>query len=76
MGKVNQLYQDEMMERYAEVARDYGLHEDDDCDKIIDVFLEKYPQYGPEVCNSCGVNPADYESKICVGCDAYRDHQQ
>ena len=28
------------------------------------------------MCESCGANPADLPSKICVGCDAYRDHQR
>lgn len=25
-------------------------------------------------CEDCGVNIADYPSKICVGCSAYREH--
>ena len=30
----------------------------------------------PKVCEECGQNYADYQSKTCVGCDAYRDHTQ
>lgn len=28
------------------------------------------------LCDDCGVNPADIGSHLCVGCEAYRDHQQ
>lgn len=28
------------------------------------------------MCDECGQHPADYPSKICVGCEAYRDHTQ
>lgn len=45
MVKVNQLYQDEYEQRYAEVAFEYGLHPDDDCDRIMDLLVERYPQY-------------------------------
>src|ERR1700761_376412 len=31
--------------------------------------------YDTVLCESCGQNPADLPSKICVGCDAYREHQ-
>lgn len=31
---------------------------------------------GLETCTECGTEFADYGSKICVGCDAYRDHTQ
>ena len=27
-----------------------------------------------EMCEECGEYPADLPSKLCVGCDAYRDH--
>ncbi len=30
----------------------------------------------PRACEDCGKNPADLPSHICVGCDAYREHQQ
>lgn len=30
----------------------------------------------PRACEDCGKNPADLPSLICVGCDAYREHQQ
>ena len=26
------------------------------------------------LCEECLTNPADYPSKICVGCEAYSDH--
>lgn len=26
------------------------------------------------LCDSCGQNPADFPSKLCVGCEAYKDH--
>jgi len=26
------------------------------------------------ICEECLANPADFPSKFCVGCDAYRDH--
>jgi hypothetical protein len=28
----------------------------------------------PRLCEECGKNPADTPSKICVGCQAYREH--
>ncbi len=28
----------------------------------------------PRKCEECGVNPADIPSRLCVGCDAYREH--
>lgn len=30
----------------------------------------------PPVCVGCGVNRADPPSKMCPGCQAYREHQQ
>lgn len=27
-------------------------------------------------CDSCGTYPADYPSKLCVGCEAYMEHTQ
>jgi rubrerythrin len=30
----------------------------------------------PPVCIECGVNRADPPSKMCPGCQAYREHQQ
>jgi hypothetical protein len=28
-----------------------------------------------KMCEECGKYPADLPSKICVGCDAYNEHQ-
>lgn len=28
----------------------------------------------PRKCEECGINPADTPSRLCVGCDAYREH--
>lgn len=28
----------------------------------------------PRKCEECGINPADFPSRICVGCHAYREH--
>jgi len=28
----------------------------------------------PRLCEECGQNPADIPSRLCVGCDAYREH--
>ncbi len=28
-----------------------------------------------ELCEECGVYPADYPSKLCCGCNDYKDHQ-
>jgi hypothetical protein len=28
------------------------------------------------MCEECGKNPADLPSRICPGCEAYREHQQ
>ena len=30
----------------------------------------------PPMCDGCRVNRADPPSKLCPGCQAYRDHQQ
>lgn len=30
----------------------------------------------PRKCESCGKNPADPPSRICVGCEAYQEHQR
>jgi hypothetical protein len=27
-----------------------------------------------EMCDGCGENPIDYPSKLCVGCQAYKEH--
>ena len=27
------------------------------------------------LCEECGIHPADSPSKLCAGCDAYKDHQ-
>ena len=27
-----------------------------------------------QMCEECGENPADLPSKLCCGCDVYRDH--
>lgn len=30
----------------------------------------------PPICEGCGKNPSDPPSKLCVGCQAYQDHQR
>jgi hypothetical protein len=30
----------------------------------------------PPMCDDCGVNRSDPPSKLCAGCEAYRDHTQ
>jgi hypothetical protein len=30
---------------------------------------------GPVMCEECGIYPADQPSKLCPGCEAYREHQ-
>lgn len=35
----------------------------------------KEPRF-PRMCEECGQNLADPPSLICVGCDAYKDHQR
>jgi hypothetical protein len=30
---------------------------------------------GPVMCDECGIHPADQPSKLCPGCEAYREHQ-
>lgn len=30
----------------------------------------------PLVCEECGIYYADLPGKICVGCEAYKDHQR
>jgi rubrerythrin len=37
--------------------------------------LDKKPQY-PMLCEECGKNYADPPSRVCPGCEAYREHQQ
>lgn len=34
-----------------------------------------FEQLVPERCEGCGINYADPPSKLCPGCQAYRDHQ-
>jgi hypothetical protein len=36
---------------------------------------KKRPKKRPSLCEGCGQNPADAPSKLCVGCQAYREHQ-
>ena len=31
---------------------------------------------GYRICDSCLTELADFDSNTCVGCDAYKDHQQ
>ena len=38
--------------------------------------LEFYDAGGNRICESCQSEIADFESKTCVGCDAYRDHTE
>lgn len=33
------------------------------------------PATKPPKCEDCGVYPADLPSKLCAGCEAYREHQ-
>lgn len=30
----------------------------------------------PVLCEGCGINRADPPSRLCPGCEAYRDHQR
>jgi hypothetical protein len=30
----------------------------------------------PMTCEGCGQNPADPPGALCVGCEAYKEHQQ
>ena len=30
--------------------------------------------YKPQICDECGKYPADLPSKLCAGCEAYREH--
>jgi len=45
MGKVNALFQDEKERLCEEIAIDYRLHPDDDCDRIEEILCELYPNY-------------------------------
>ena len=45
---------------------------------LYDAVMDMRPRksYGrTKICRSCNLNPADYQSNYCVGCEAYRDHQ-
>jgi hypothetical protein len=35
---------------------------------------KKKPLRKPPLCKECGKYPADSPSKICAGCQAYREH--
>lgn len=37
---------------------------------------EQRPVVKPPICDECGENYADPPSKLCPGCQAYREHQQ
>lgn len=45
MGKVNQLYQDEFQQLWAETAFHNNLHPDDDFEEIEEIMREEYPNY-------------------------------
>ena len=30
----------------------------------------------PPICDECGIHLSDPPSKLCPGCEAYKDHQQ
>ena len=32
------------------------------------------PDNSPKMCEECGEYPADLPSKLCCGCDAYKEH--
>lgn len=32
------------------------------------------PDNSPKMCEECGEYPADSPSKLCCGCDAYKEH--
>lgn len=37
---------------------------------------ERSGRFRRVMCAGCGVNGADWPSTLCVGCQAYREHQE
>lgn len=47
----------------------------EDAKKLEQMGLAKEePVFIVELCEECGIHYADPPKKICVGCDAYREH--
>lgn len=46
--------------------------------EVIYELNPRYPEllrlFGPPICKECGKNPSDPPSKLCPGCEAYREH--
>lgn len=42
--------------------------------KVATIPPPRRPRPKQRLCESCCKEPADLGSKLCVGCDAYRDH--
>ena len=39
-------------------------------------FKKALFRFKSKKCEECGIYPADYPSKFCPGCEAYKEHQQ
>jgi hypothetical protein len=44
------------------------------CEGSCPIPASPHYRVSPPRCESCGINPADPPSKLCVGCQAYREH--
>ena len=71
------MFTNEDIERVARVLREtlwnYGVQLTKEMDEALARAVIE-AMYAIPVCEECGVYRADPPSKICVGCQAYREH--
>jgi len=53
----------------------YSDHEQRQMDIKSGEELDRRARRRPPICEGCGVNRSDPPSKLCPGCQAYREHQ-
>jgi rubrerythrin len=45
-------------------------------DERLDMIRAEMQRRRAPKCEDCGINPADPPSKLCPGCEAFREHQR
>lgn len=60
--------------RRSQLQKDYPEPEDILAEDICDMVRSLEGFYNEKVCEECGQYPADAPSKLCCGCNAYKDH--
>ena len=72
-GRIAAIYA-ELDEMVRELDRHRPYLDPEDFEGIAHKVAVIQDELDPD-CTECGKNPKDYPSNLCVGCDAYKDHQ-